>query len=200
MSKDEAARAASASARAAIAPCDKATFAGEEFTIYPPGTIELCEFIGEHPAFAPFFDGAATLQSKVAAGAKSVLQLARMCCRDGADREDFDKLVRRASFSETMAFIRKVVALTAGEDGIGPFVERELAPAMLVITGREKAELVAGFAKAIADMISVQLEIAFAGQAERFKATAAGLRPSSGKVSSPESSNSKPQESPAQAA
>ena len=197
MSKDEAAQAANVSARAAIAACDKTTFAGEEFTIFPPGTIELCEFLGEHPAFAPFFDDAATMQSKVSAGAKSILQLARMCARDAADREDFDKLVRRASFSETMAFIRKVVTMTAGDDGLGPFVERELGPALLVIAGKEKAEMVAGFAKATADMVSAKLEEAFTKKAVEFRSKA---QPDSGPASSPESSNSKPPESPTRAA
>src|SRR5690606_6666695 len=113
-------------ARAAITqPSDKTTLSGQEFTIYPPGAVEMADFIGEFPSMNIIFGDESAL-AKLAAGGKAFIEFARIACREGAEIDGFDKIARRASFREMTTLVRKVVAMWTGKDGLGPFVREEL--------------------------------------------------------------------------
>jgi hypothetical protein len=130
------------SARIALAAVATCTFSGHEFRVRAPGAIELAELIGEHPDVGILFDGGG---SRLAAGGRSVVALAKLCVED--QPEDFEAGVRRASFKEVAAFVRTVLGLFVGDDGLGPFVREDLAPALLVIAGQKRAAQVAALAE-----------------------------------------------------
>ncbi len=157
MSKQDAAAAANDAARQSIAgTSDKTTFSGEEFTIYPPGAIELAEFIGEHPSMDVLFAGESG-RAKAAAGGRSLIAFARLACREAVEgREDFDLLVKRATFREQIVFVRKVITMWTGDEGLGPFVRTEVTPILLAVGGKQRAEKVngiAGLAEALLDKL-----------------------------------------------
>ena len=162
MPNEAAVQAANEEARAAIAEqADTTTLSGIMFSIFPPGAVEMADYIGEFPAMAVIFGDESGLK-KVAAGGKAFVEFARIACREGAEIEEFDKIARRASFREMTALIRKVVAMWAGKEGLGPFVREELGPMLTAVGGAKRASQIESVVDAIEKAIDKGLDSAFA--------------------------------------
>jgi len=197
MSKNDASKDANEDARMALAPSDKGTLSGVEFTIHPPGGIEFAEFIGEHPSIRQMLEADDALQ-QTAAGTKALQEFIRLAVREQAEIEglDFTKIMRRASFRELFAFARKVLGLWAGEEGLGPFVREELTPALLIIGAKKRADQVAKVTAAAEMLLERAIDEGFEHFVKNMGNIKIGFSLPSGAESKKDSGDSSSPESP----